>query len=509
MVYAHGSVLNGNFSPAASVKTRVLRVVLRRCLSSRRNSRKQLLLSVFPGELDLAVGYPSPLTEWKTLPEKLPILDRPACYFPDRTFCHNAMVNYLEGIPVVYLNTMDSFDAYVQSTRASQTPPQEPFHKPLPLYLGEILHELFHSYQFRERQALPPEPRLHLTKIDFPYQDSEICLLLGIEGRILSELLTTSDKSARAHRLSEFATVRAERRRRMDPDLVRIEQEQELLEGTAQYVGWSLQYASDPNLTPLEAVSKDPRLDDLYASAQNRDAAIAKSLSALEEPARNQYFQYAYYTGMGVCSVLDELQPDWKQNLFARHRSLDELLSGKLAPATDTGACLRSLSARYDADAILKHIEELLAPLRARQIAHIQEFQSTPGRRYKLVLDGIKPRNIEISAPVKLSESQRLRLFEIGVNQLGGKNDRDEGVLLITFEKAVPALFNKEDGQLELVLPSDAPVPQISAKQVEHEGERTTYSGDVRFENGSWTWRGPRLVIVNSSREVTMRFSAQ
>ncbi len=465
---------------------------------------------IFPEKLDVLIGSPKPPEDCVKEEVKLPGFDRTFCHRPDRKFLYGAATGREGGDLAVSVNTLEVFDAYVNALMRKQRPDAEKYEKPYLLYLGEIAHELTHAYQNYEARQLPEREMhgaLRMTKVDYPYQDAEACLLLGLEGRILSDIIDETDPGRTRELWRDFLAVRRARRARLPGDLALVEKVMELREGTAQYVGWSVQYGKNDDIKPLPQLAADPRFTG-YASSDTLRDTLKRQLGTLELPVQSQWMRYVYITGAALAYSLDKAVPGWKNGLFRRvggiKTGLDDLLAARVPPDGGDKRRLAAVRARYDTAAMTAAVKDALEKDLAENKVKLDRFYAAPGKRVRFYFSGAKPEEVTVLGPVMLTEYGKLRVFEAGVNRvaynLGEKDERS-----VLFLKALPVLIDRATGRLELALP-DGTAPSVKAGKRDVKKGRTVYSGGVEYDNGVFTWKGERLEVVEKDGITTLTF---
>lgn len=465
---------------------------------------------IFPEKLDVLMGSPKPPEDCVKTDIALPGFGRTFCHRPDRKFLHGAATGREGGDLAVSVNTLDVFESYVNGLLQKQKPGAEKFSKPYLLYLGEIAHELTHAYQQYEARSLPESEMsgpLKMTKVDYPYQDAEACLLLGYEGRLLADLLDETGPEKVRDLWRDFLAVRRSRRARLPGDLAAVERVMELREGTAQYVGWSVQHGKNDGVKPLPQLAADPRFAG-YASSDTFRSTLKQQLGQLHRPGQSRWMLYVYTTGTALAYNLEKAAPGWKSGLFRRvggiKSGLDDLAAGGVPPAGDDKKRLEAVGARYDAGAMRAAIKEDLDKDLADNKAKLDKFYAAPGRRVRFSFAGAKPEEVLVLGPVLLTEYGKLRVFEAGANRvaynLGEKDERS-----VTFAKALPVLIDRAIGRVELALPEGAEA-RIKAGKTEEKKGRKIYSGGVEYDNGVFSWKGERLEVAEKDGVTTLTF---
>lgn len=465
---------------------------------------------VFPEKLDVLIGHPNPPEGCVKEDIKLPALNKTFCHRPDRKFLYGASTGREGAELAVSVNTLDVFDVYVNGMMQKQQPGAEKFSKPYNVYLGELAHELTHAYQGYEARNLPAKEKsgpLKLTKVDYPYQDGESCLLLGLEGRILSDIMDEAAPEKLKELWRDFLVVRGERRGRLPHEMSAIERIMELREGTAQYVGWSVSYGKSDEVKPLPQTAGDPRFEG-YSSSDTLRAMLKSRLAVLDLPSQSRWMLYVYTTGTALAYNLDKAAPGWKKGLFRRvsglRTGLDDLITASIPRSGSDKKRLEAVRARYNSGEMRAKIEEALAKDLADNKTKLDKFYSAPGRRYRLAFRGAKPADVVVMGPVLLTEYGMLRVFEAGATRiahnLGEKNENS-----VSFAKALPLLIDRATGKLELAVPGDSS-PVIKAKKTVSKKDRVVYSGGVEFSNGVFSWKGEKLEVAEKNGVTTLTF---
>lgn len=465
---------------------------------------------VFPEKLDVLIGSAKPPENCVKEETVLPGFNRAFCHRPDRKFLYGAATGREGGDLAVSVNTMEVFDAYVDTLLQKQKPGAEKILKPYLQYLGEVAHELTHAFQSYEARNLPEKEKsgaLKYTKIDYPYQDAEACLLLGLEGRLLADIMDETSKEKSAELWRDFLAARRARRARLPGDLPEVERFMELKEGTAQYVGWSVQYGRNDDVKPLPQLASDPRFSG-YASSDTLRDVLKQSLATLHLPVQGQWMRYVYTTGPALSYTLDKAVPGWKKGLFRRisglKTGLDDLVAAGLPRSGSDKKRLAAVYSRYDTATMRSEIKEAMDKAQAENKLKLDKFYAAPGRRLRFSFRGADPENVLVMGPVLLTEYRDLRVWEAGVNKvaenLGEKNER-----AVAFEKALPVLQDRKTASFEVVLPEGAS-PEIKAVKTEAKKGRTIYKGGVEYFNGVFRWKGDRLEVSEKDGATTLVF---
>lgn len=466
---------------------------------------------VFPGKLGVLIGHRNPPEDCVKEEIKLPGFNKTFCHSPDRSFLHGAGTGRVGKGLAVSLNPMDLYDDYINEYYRKNNIKADKYSKPYLQYLGEVAHELMHAHQAYEGRYLPEKeadfdpPKLN--KADYPYQDEENCLLLGLEGRVLADLMDETDPARARELWRDFTALRAERRRRLPRDIVSIEQYMELMEGTAHYVGWTIQYGDNGGVKPLPEIAADPRFAG-YGSSDTLRSVIKQYLAVLENPVQGRMMPYVYYSGAALVYGMDKAAPGWKKDIFRKilgfKTGLDDILTANIKPEGAIKERLKAAFSRYKADEMRARVRAALDKDLAENKVKLDKFRAAPGKRYALFFSGARPADIQVFAPGLLTEYKELRVYEAGVTMIkcgfGKKNERS-----LFFSKALPVLMNRETGRFELALP-DSGEPVVKAGKTAVKKNKTVYRGGVEFSNGVFSWKGDKLEVSEKDGVTTLTF---
>jgi hypothetical protein len=455
---------------------------------------------VFPKKYDVLIGHPRPPSDCRPFSDRLPA--ERFCYRLNRSLSHSSETKPVNGVSTVLLHTLGSMDEYGAQSMAT------------PGYRYDYLanaathdHELFHAFQYREQEQLPKDPDSPgVSRTDYPSTNPELNMLLGVEARVLADALDASGP-ALAELVKDLLALRAERYSRLTPGARRAAGHTELIEGTAQYISYSVRSGFQPGLAPLPETFSDPR----FAGYSGRDAVGEALKPVLKMLHRSQVVNscaFAYHSGAALAFTLDRLDPGWKDGLFrtcsGKDCSLDTLL-GRRVQADNTAERLARVLARYDAPALLAETRAELAELLAKNRKLIEDFRALPGRRYRLVFPGTPADGVGLVAPARLAEYGDERLFLdgcYGVQYARGFHSYDVDARI-----SAPVLMNVASGEVELVLPVSGPAwPEIKAGRVYQSGVWTVYEEGVSVGGGVFKWNGDRLAVSERDGEITLAF---
>lgn len=109
------------------------------------------------------------------------------------------------------------------------------------LLATNIIHEMFHAYQFEMNESRFPDD---LKALDYPIELDNL-LLKHTENLTLANALMTKDKKTKLENISSIIALR-EKRQQIIGEHILYEYSIETVEGTAEYVGLRALYQLDP-----------------------------------------------------------------------------------------------------------------------------------------------------------------------------------------------------------------------------------------------------------------------
>jgi len=463
---------------------------------------------VFAGKQNILIGHPKPPADAIYLSENIPLLNKKAFLYPDRTFMNGAMCSPdFEGVPTVFINTYDEYNKFIREyAKKNNLPEYENYQRPLFDHLGAILHELCHAFQFRSfanKKENKTTKNQNLSKADYPYLDEEMNLLLGLEGLILADALDESKKESLKELWQDFVTVRSERRKKLHPDLVKNEQFLEFIEGTAQYLQYALAYPTEEQMNSfkkLKAFSEFPKNIEDTAKGM-----VRKNLLNLWSPNMSMYMQYVYYTGVAQTHLLDSLVSNWKTDLFRKYENFDSLLF--VRSLTRSADRFENIKKRYQADQILNKIRPELEKIRAKFEAAFQKHISQKGKRIYFHGIDVMPENVCIVGPCLLVEHGDYRIFEAGASQIRFNNETIGWCVDVMFKKAFPLFHQKKSGEVFFIFDGTfEPKDLIQADSVsEVSVGKWECMGNVQFDSHLFSIKCKKLEVVCSDTQIDFR----
>lgn len=444
---------------------------------------------VFPRLYDVLIGHPNPPADCLPFSATLPA--GKFCYRRSTALSYGGGAGYVNKVYTISVNTLE----YMDEVENAQHPGSRHDYK---RNSATAAHELFHGFQRREMQFLPPEGEYPpMGKADYPYTDAGLNTLLGLEGRILADALSAGDEAGLREFMRDFMAVRAARHALLPEGIPVLGRYMELVEGTAEYITFSFEFGAHPGLTPLPETLLDPRFPG-YGAPDKVTEVLKARLSTLHLVYASEKTYYSYPVGAALGRVLDRLNPSWKEGFFRRcsglGRGLDTELESVVSP-DNSPARVERAKARYDAPRLLAEAERDLAAVLEKSRALMDAFYAAPGRRVRLAFPGTPSTNVLVAGPADLAEYGRKRLYKLGCQLV--QYGKGAAWSRINFSAASPpALLDREAVTLEMVLPASAPAsPDISAASVTRNGGETVYEGNVSLDNGVFSWTGDKLTV--------------
>jgi hypothetical protein len=201
-------------------------------------------------------------------------------------------------------------------------------------YLSLIQHESFHAFQAnwapdRFNQAEWDGIRL---ADQYPWEDQTVIDNWQVELDLLQSALKNNNHDEMVALAQQFIEQRDTRRKltRLSTALIRYENQREWVEGMARYTeleSWRLA-GSTTGYQPEDELQNDHKFKDYqtFSSRWNRELEQMTRMASDEGDGR------FYYSGMAQAFLLDQLEPTWKQTLFADPSlNLEDLLRRALA----------------------------------------------------------------------------------------------------------------------------------------------------------------------------------
>lgn len=314
------------------------------------------------------------------------------------------------------------------------------------------VHEAFHHYQYQQQ--------FFGRKQEGPSQidASEDRALAEIEQRLLSDAIESTDPGAIRKGIARFLAVRQTREAKLPLSVREYQDQLEAREGTARYVEENVEICGDE-------ASNDKRSAYRFFARSRASvlAALAKDLRRDLSPnayARGRH----YYTGAAMAYLLNQLSPDWQEQVEHGAR-LSQLLAA--ASGFESGqreAIYREVVDWHGLEASVNRIEAFAAEEREARAALVRDFQQAKGMRVTLLMPSTLGFSFNAEkTPLTLSETQSL--YQPGTtisNEIPQSSLSISGMVLednsgektaLTFYVPIDTLDLRVDGQSKKLKP--------------------------------------------------------
>lgn len=194
-----------------------------------------------------------------------------------------------------------------------------------------ILHEGFHVYQ--ENKA-PNKYANEISVIKYPTLSPFNNSMYVLEGKLLSEAMLTEDINRKKELASMFIAVRNSRLQKLDSVFTEYENLNEYVEGTAKYVEYKF-LSLGKNLMPVNEMYYLYNFNGYKKELRNifvkRLDNMMKIISVSDNRFGNKYgtgpvrFRL-YESGAAIAYLLDDIYPQWKNEIFKDNIYLFDLL---------------------------------------------------------------------------------------------------------------------------------------------------------------------------------------
>jgi hypothetical protein len=195
-------------------------------------------------------------------------------------------------------------------------------------YIAGLLHESFHAFQ-----GMTADGRLEAAEVSsarqserYPSQSNAFQAAWQNELDLLAEALQAETQIDQASLAAQFLAQRDARRKEaaISPALQEYERHREWLEGLARYaeLGVWQAGATSPAYQPLPEAGKISDFD-AFATHERRWRDEVSQLRRMAGSSGDGRF---YYSGMAQAMLLDELLPDWKEQILQEGVFLEDLL---------------------------------------------------------------------------------------------------------------------------------------------------------------------------------------
>ena len=129
------------------------------------------------------------------------------------------------------------------------------------------------------------------------------------------------------------------------------------------------------------------------------------------------------------------------------------------------------------------------------------------GRKFIMVFNGAKAKDIQIPAPSLMSDYKDERLYEAGVQSLIFMDANFDSLTQVNFLKPVKVLFNFKTAASKVIVPEELQSElKIESKERKTSGGKTIYTGGVSCTNSIWSWKGERLEVSEKDGQTKLLF---
>lgn len=217
-----------------------------------------------------------------------------------------------------------------------------------------ILHEAFHVYQSGKA---PEKNANEMVLSRYPLLDPVNNALYVLEGKILKDALLSIERSARQEKIKEFAAVRSFRQSLLDSSCVEYENLNEYVEGTAKYVEYKFLKIGETR-EPIREMYYQNGFNGyrgvLTKEFRNRMNNMVDVVAVNDDRFGNKFgsgpLRFKLYE-LGACQalLLDEVMPEWKENIFEDGVYLGNMLKQSVAlPELEMKRYLEQAKSEYE-----------------------------------------------------------------------------------------------------------------------------------------------------------------
>ena len=395
-------------------------------------------LAIFKrNELGLLVWHPSPPSHFRRL--DAPMVSAPV-FVADST------------AGMVLVNTTQPF-AGALTTFVSY---QDFAGQPAVEALATVLHELFHAHQQRIAPGKFGDIRVVLLGV-YPEFSAQNRALLAVEAQLLYEAATAADPQEARRSAAGFLGMRAERRKKLTPNVARYESGEESSEGLAVYIQLRLLQLL-PRLVAAAATgasqaSESPLPATLDGAANKQALQVAKKwLEPLLHIHRVRRDRERFFAlGMAQALLLDRFRPGWKKEFETGPQLLDQLLAASVSSASpaETARLMKRLRFR----SVLKEQEQAVARRREQGTRRLATLMAEAGDRVVVEVGATKEqvslRGFNANGTVAVGPGlvvHTLLLLDLGA---------EPGLWMRLEFRGLPAVYEQEHEVLWFVLPRE------------------------------------------------------
>ena len=204
-------------------------------------------------------------------------------------------------------------------------------------YIAALAHESFHAYQgtvVPERLAAA-ETAVSRVESNYPWDDAAFQDAWQTELDLLTTALEAETETEMMTLAQQFLAQRQARRAaaNLSPTQANYEMQREWLEGLARYVELEIwrQASLTAGYEPVTAIVDDPD----FAGYANFDTRWSQELGQIGRMADDEGDGRFYYSGMAQAVLLDQLLPEWKEQVFSDGVFLEDLLETAVTSQTN------------------------------------------------------------------------------------------------------------------------------------------------------------------------------
>lgn len=223
-----------------------------------------------------------------------------------------------------------------------------------------LLHEAFHVFQHKNA---PQKNANELIAIDYPLLDSFNNSYWSLEATIMNDALLSEDKESKIQKIKELIAVRDSRRAKLKKEFIEYEDLIEYKEGTAKYI----EFAFLKKAQRLEPAKQLFYINGFHGYGKVLDEILEKKLKRIKDiiavnidmtgnkfgvgPLRFRL----YSSGAVLALLLDEVDSDWKKNIFKNEVYLyDKLKNAVKLDEKERSHLVSKAKEEYDYESIEK-----------------------------------------------------------------------------------------------------------------------------------------------------------
>jgi len=195
-------------------------------------------------------------------------------------------------------------------------------------YIGALAHESFHSVQgVSVADRLSQAEEAAVIEGSYPWEGQAVTEAWQIELDLLFDAVNTDDLIQKKELAQQFLAQRNQRRETLgfSEEHIAYEKEREWLEGLAKYAELALQLEASQNsdYAPAPQAINDPDFDNYSRTERYFSQQVTEVTRMASQGGETRF----YYTGLCIGLLLDELAPDWKNQIFSSGVYLEDLLA--------------------------------------------------------------------------------------------------------------------------------------------------------------------------------------